>query len=140
MTAAIAVDGVAETPPPLRATRPFAAFEWMVAFRYLRARRAQRSISVIAGFSFLGIVLGVARAAGETAPLLMIGAAATKIPTGMRSKFTALPVEIYNYAKEPNPQFAVIAAGGILLLLALLLTMNATAIIIRNRFGRSTRG
>ncbi len=38
----------------------FSAFEWMVAFRYLRARNAQRSISVIAGFSFLGIVLGVA--------------------------------------------------------------------------------
>jgi lipoprotein-releasing system permease protein len=42
------------------ATRPFSPFEWMVAFRYLRARNAQRSISVIAGFSFLGIVLGVA--------------------------------------------------------------------------------
>jgi lipoprotein-releasing system permease protein len=42
------------------ATRPFAPFEWMVAFRYLRARNAQKSISVIAGFSFLGIVLGVA--------------------------------------------------------------------------------
>ena len=45
--------------PPL-ATHPFAPFEWMIAFRYLRARRAQGSISVIAGFSFLGIVLGVA--------------------------------------------------------------------------------
>ena len=43
-----------------KATRPFAPFEWMVAFRYLRARNAQKSISVIAGFSFLGIVLGVA--------------------------------------------------------------------------------
>jgi lipoprotein-releasing system permease protein len=42
------------------ATRPFSAFEWMVALRYLRARRAHGSISVIAGFSFLGIVLGVA--------------------------------------------------------------------------------
>ena len=45
---------------PARATRPFSPFEWMVAFRYLRARNAQKSISVIAGFSFLGIVLGVA--------------------------------------------------------------------------------
>ena len=45
---------------PVRATRPFSPFEWMVAFRYLRARNAQKSISVIAGFSFLGIVLGVA--------------------------------------------------------------------------------
>ena len=46
--------------PAPRATGAFSAFEWMVAFRYLRARNAQRSISVIAGFSFLGIVLGVA--------------------------------------------------------------------------------
>ncbi|MBV9287074.1 MAG: lipoprotein-releasing ABC transporter permease subunit [Hyphomicrobiales bacterium] len=46
--------------PAKQATRPFAPFEWMVAFRYLRARNAQKSISVIAGFSFLGIVLGVA--------------------------------------------------------------------------------
>jgi lipoprotein-releasing system permease protein len=45
---------------PMRAMRPFSRFEWMVAFRYLRARNAQKSISVIAGFSFVGIVLGVA--------------------------------------------------------------------------------
>ena len=49
-----------ETAARARATRAFAPFEWMVAFRYLRARNAQKSISVIAGFSFLGIVLGVA--------------------------------------------------------------------------------
>jgi lipoprotein-releasing system permease protein len=49
-----------EGPPKVKATRPFSAFEWMVAFRYLRARRSQGSISVIAGFSFAGIVLGVA--------------------------------------------------------------------------------
>ena len=41
-------------------TRPFAPFEWLIALRYLRARRAQSFISVIAGFSFLGILLGVA--------------------------------------------------------------------------------
>ena len=50
----------AAVPEAAPATRAFSAFEWMVAFRYLRARNAQRSISVIAGFSFLGIVLGVA--------------------------------------------------------------------------------
>ena len=57
MTAS-AIESAVESRP--RATRAFSAFEWMVAFRYLRARNAQRSISVIAGFSFLGIVLGVA--------------------------------------------------------------------------------
>ena len=58
MTAA-ALETEAAHPTPL-ATRPFSAFEWMIALRYLRARRAHGSISVIAGFSFLGIVLGVA--------------------------------------------------------------------------------
>jgi len=58
MTAA-ALDAPAALAAPLGA-RPFSAFEWMVALRYLRARRAHGSISVIAGFSFLGIVLGVA--------------------------------------------------------------------------------
>ena len=52
------VEETAVAPPP--ATRAFSAFEWMIAFRYLRARRTKRSISVIAGFSFAGIALGVA--------------------------------------------------------------------------------
>jgi lipoprotein-releasing system permease protein len=55
--AALETEAANPTPP---ATRPFSAFEWMIALRYLRARRAHGSISVIAGFSFLGIVLGVA--------------------------------------------------------------------------------
>jgi lipoprotein-releasing system permease protein len=58
MTAIVAID--APEAAPSRGTRPFSAFEWMIALRYLRARRSQGSISVIAGFSFLGIVLGVA--------------------------------------------------------------------------------
>ncbi|MGA2044265.1 MAG: lipoprotein-releasing ABC transporter permease subunit [Roseiarcus sp.] len=53
-------DAALEPGPAIRSPRPFSAFEWMVAARYLRARRAQGSISVIAGFSFAGIVLGVA--------------------------------------------------------------------------------
>jgi phosphate transport system permease protein len=89
-----------------------------------------------------GTILALSRAVGETAPLLMIGAAAgiSSVPRGLKSRFTALPVQIYNYAKDPDVEFQVVAAGGILLLLALLLTMNATAIIIRNRYGRSVRG
>ena len=59
MTAA-ALDVPTATSAPSTATRPFARFEWTVAMRYLRARRKHGSISVIAGFSFLGIVLGVA--------------------------------------------------------------------------------
>jgi phosphate transport system permease protein len=89
-----------------------------------------------------GTILALSRAIGETAPLLMIGAAAgiSRPPKGILSRFTALPVQIYNFAKEPDPKFQVVAAGGILILLALLLTMNAAAIFIRNRYGRPGRG
>lgn len=88
-----------------------------------------------------GTILAVSRAIGETAPLLMVGAAGTilRLPTGPSSRYTALPVEIYNYAKEPNAAMRSVAAGGILLLLALLLTMNSVAIIIRNRYRTTSR-
>jgi phosphate transport system permease protein len=85
-----------------------------------------------------GTILGLSRAVGETAPLLMVGAAGSilRIPRGPLDRYTAMPVEIYNYAKEPNREFQTIAAGGILILLVLLLSMNAAAILIRNRFRR----
>ncbi len=89
-----------------------------------------------------GTILGLSRAIGETAPLLMVGAAGSilHLPRGPADRYTALPVEIYNYAKDPRIEFQTVAAGGILILVTLLLTMNAAAIIIRNRHGRSARG
>jgi phosphate transport system permease protein len=85
-----------------------------------------------------GTILGLSRAIGETAPLLMVGAAGSilRAPKGPSDRYTALPVEIYNYAKEADTEFQTVAAGGILLLLVLLLTMNAAAIVIRNRYVR----
>jgi phosphate transport system permease protein len=85
-----------------------------------------------------GTILALSRAIGETAPLIMVGAAGSILwlPRGPGDRYTALPVEIYGYAREPDHAFRPIAAGGILILLALLLTMNAAAIIIRNRAGR----
>jgi phosphate transport system permease protein len=85
-----------------------------------------------------GTILGLSRAIGETAPLLMVGAAGSilRLPQGPLDRYSALPVEIYNFAKEPDTRFQTVVAGGILILLALLLTMNATAIVIRNRFRR----
>ena len=85
-----------------------------------------------------GTILGLSRAIGETAPLLMVGAAGSilDLPSGPLDRYTALPVEIYNYAKLPNRDFQVVSAGGILILLTLLLSMNAVAIVIRSRFRR----
>jgi phosphate transport system permease protein len=85
-----------------------------------------------------GTILGLSRAIGETAPLLMVGAAGSilRLPRGPLDRYSALPVEIYNFAKEPDTRFQTVVAGGILILIALLLSMNATAIVIRNRFRR----
>lgn len=85
-----------------------------------------------------GTILALSRAIGETAPLLMVGAANSIlfVPEGPGDLYTALPVEIYNYAKEPGDAFRAVAAGGILILLALLLSMNAVAIFLRTPTGR----
>ncbi len=85
-----------------------------------------------------GTILGLSRAIGETAPLLMVGAAGSifRTPRGPLDRYSALPVVIYNYAKEPDRKYTIVAAGGILILVVLLLAMNAVAIVIRNRYRR----
>jgi phosphate transport system permease protein len=85
-----------------------------------------------------GTILGLSRAIGETAPLLMVGAAGSILrpPNGPLDRYSALPVVIYNYAKEPDRKYQIVAAGGIVILVALLLAMNAIAIVIRNRYRR----
>jgi phosphate transport system permease protein len=85
-----------------------------------------------------GTILGLSRAIGETAPLLMVGAAGSILqpPKGPLDRYSALPVVIYNYAKEPDRKYQIVAAGGILILVVLLLAMNAVAIVIRNRYRR----
>ncbi|MGZ5382484.1 MAG: phosphate ABC transporter permease PstA [Acidimicrobiia bacterium] len=85
-----------------------------------------------------GIILAVARAIGETAPLLVAGAASfiTADPTGPFSKYTALPIQIFQWTTFPQQEFRNIAAAAILVLLLMLLIMNATAVILRNRYGR----
>lgn len=89
-----------------------------------------------------GTILAISRAIGETAPLLMVGAAGSilRVPRGPSSRYTALPVEIYNYARDANPAFVTVAAGGIVLLLAFLFSLNVFAIVIRNRYAKVPRG
>ena len=71
--------------------------------------------------------------------MILVGAAMSlyEVPRSPSDPYTALPVEIYSDAKEPNPEFQTVAAGGILILLLMLLTMNAAAILIRNRSSHS---
>ena len=83
-----------------------------------------------------GTILSVSRAVGETAPLIVVGAATFLVtdPTSPFSQFTAMPIQIFQWTARPQGQFADIAAAAIIVLLALMLTLNAAAIILRNRY------
>jgi phosphate transport system permease protein len=83
-----------------------------------------------------GTILAVSRAIGETAPLVVVGASTyiTKDPSGPFSKFTTLPIQIFQWTTRPQAEFRNIAAAASLVLLALLLTLNAAAVLLRNRF------
>ena len=88
-----------------------------------------------------GLILALSRAIGETAPLITIGAL-TYIPfapDSVWSKFTVLPIQIFNWVSRPQAEFKANAAAAILVLLALLLTMNAIAIVVRDRYQRQGR-
>jgi phosphate transport system permease protein len=82
-----------------------------------------------------GLILALSRAIGETAPLITIGALTYVpfAPDGLRSPFTVLPIQIFNWVSRPQAAFAENAAAGIIVLLMLLLTMNAVAIVLRDR-------
>lgn len=85
-----------------------------------------------------GMILALSRAIGETAPILVAGAASfiAFSPDGFLSRYTAMPIQIYNWASRPQQEFHDLAASGIIVLMILLLLMNATAVFLRNRFQR----
>jgi phosphate transport system permease protein len=84
-----------------------------------------------------GSILALARAIGETAPLLLVGALTyVVVNPSLLGSFTALPVQIYQWIARPQDEFRLLAAAGIIVLLAILLTMNAFAIWLRNRYQR----
>jgi phosphate transport system permease protein len=86
-----------------------------------------------------GTILAVSRAIGETAPLVVIGASTFIVqdPSGPFSKFTTLPIQIYQWTARPQAEFRNLAAAAIVVLLVLLITLNAIAVILRNRYARS---
>ncbi|MBL8134782.1 MAG: phosphate ABC transporter permease PstA [Anaerolineae bacterium] len=89
-----------------------------------------------------GTILAMSRAVGETAPLIVIGASTFIVtdPTSPFAKFTALPIQIYQWTARPQSEFRAIAAAAIIVLLVLLLLFNATAIILRQRYRKSLQG
>jgi ABC-type phosphate transport system permease subunit len=83
-----------------------------------------------------GTILSVSRAVGETAPLIVVGASTFLVtdPNSPFSQFTAMPIQIYQWTARPQGQFGDIAAAAIIVLLTLMLSLNAIAILLRNRY------
>lgn len=84
-----------------------------------------------------GVILAVSRALGEAAPLLLVGSAAFvtfDTPQPFEGGYSALPVQIYNYAVQPQDEFKTLAAAGIIVMLVVLLAMNSVAVWLRNRY------
>jgi phosphate transport system permease protein len=86
-----------------------------------------------------GSILAISRAIGEAAPMLVLGVPLfiRSVPTNLMSDFTVLPFQIYYWANRPQAGFSELAAAAILVLLAVLLTFNAVAVVIRQRLQRN---
>ena len=107
------------------------------------ATRWQTTKNVVLPEAFPGIltgtILALGRAIGETAPLIMVGAATTVFspPSSLFSKFSAMPMQIYAWANFPQAEFRYgVVAAGVITLLIILIGMNGTAILLRNRAER----
>jgi phosphate transport system permease protein len=106
------------------------------------ASRLQTVVHHVAPLALPGIltgtILGMARALGETAPLLMIGMVAfiVDIPSGFTAPATVLPVQIFLWADSPERAFVEKTSAAILVLLGFLVVMNLAAVLLRNRFER----
>ncbi len=124
-------EAIRAVPPSLRqAAFALGATRWQVARDHV--------IPTAMPGILTGIILSISRAIGETAPLLVVGAAAyvTFNPTGLTSRYTVLPMQIYEWARRPQQDFQDLAAAAIIVLLALLLMLNAIAIYLRQRFSK----
>jgi phosphate transport system permease protein len=86
-----------------------------------------------------GVILAISRALGEAAPLLLVGATVfvTFDPTPFGDGFSAMPVQIFQYATRPQEEFQALAFAGVIVMLAVLLAMNSFAIWLRNRYERT---
>jgi phosphate transport system permease protein len=108
------------------------------------ATKLQTVLKMILPYSFprilTGIILAVSRAAGETAPLLLIGAFSfiRFLPENIMDAFTVMPIQIYVWAAKPQADFREVTSAAILVLMVVLLLINALAIFLRNKYEMKT--
>jgi phosphate transport system permease protein len=125
-------EAIRAVPPSIReGSMALGATQWQTIWRQV----LPASIPGIA----TGVILALARAIGETAPLIVVGAATVIAfnPTGLDSDFTAMPIQIFDWISRPSNDvndYEPLAAAGILLLMIMLVFMNSIAIWLRNRY------
>lgn len=122
-------EGIRSVPGSLRqAAHGLGATKSQVAFRVVLPAASSSIVT--------GVILGVARALGETAPLLVIGAAVfvPTLPDGPLAQYTALPIQIYSWVGENEPEFAHVASAGIVVLLGVLVLLYAVAFWLRRKY------
>lgn len=124
-------EAIRAVPPSIReGSMALGATQWQTIWRQVLP-------AAVPGIA-TGVILALSRAIGETAPLILVGAATfVAFDPSLSSQFTALPIQIFDWISRPSNDandYAALAAGGILVLMILLLAMNAVAIWLRNRY------
>jgi phosphate transport system permease protein len=122
-------EAIRAVPPSIReGSLALGATQWQT----IRRQVLPASIPGIA----TGVILAISRAFGETAPLLLVGAATfvTFNPTGPLDGYTTLPVQIFDYFKRAQDEYQVLAAAGLIVMLIILVAMNSFAVWLRNRY------
>jgi phosphate transport system permease protein len=125
-------EAIRAVPPSIReGSMALGATQWQTIWRQVLP-------AAVPGIA-TGVILALARAIGETAPLIVVGAATVVAfnPTGVNDFFTAMPIQIFDWISRPQTEtndYRPLAAAGILLLMILLLAMNSVAIWLRNRY------
>jgi phosphate transport system permease protein len=125
----VAREAIRAVPPSIReGSLALGATQWQTIWKQVLP-------GSIAGIA-TGVILALSRAIGETAPLLVIGAAVNPRfnPDGLGSAFTALPIQIFAWTQDPDREFVELAAAAILVMMVVLLLMNSIAIFLRNRY------
>lgn len=118
---------------------PIAQREGAYALGATRWQMVRRSVFPAAAPGIMtGIILAMARAIGEAAPLILIGGVGfvTFLPTPLSGAYTVLPLQIFDWAKRPQDDFASISSAAIIVILVLMLALNGLALIVRARLSR----